>query len=146
MAGLPVLRAHLDGAPRLSKIRGGLTTTRKLARVIAGNVALVGDASGSADAVTGEGIALSFRQALLVAEAIAVDNLAIYQAGHPAILRMPYLMSRVMLTMDAWPRWREQAMALLSAHPKVFAHLLALHLGERTLTNFSHQPALARTH
>ena len=46
------------------------------------------------DAITGEGLALSFRQALLLAEAIANDNLAMYETGHPAILRMPHLMSR----------------------------------------------------
>jgi menaquinone-9 beta-reductase len=133
LASLPVLRAHLQGAGELSKVRGALTTTRKLRQVTVGNMALTGDASGSADAVTGEGIALSFRQALLLAEAIAVDNLANYEAAHPAVLRMPHLMSRVMLRMDASPWLRERAMAFLSARPPLFAHLLAMHLGERTL-------------
>ena len=55
LAGLPALRAHLEGAAELSRVRGALTTTRKLRRVTAGNVALTGDASGSADAVTGRG-------------------------------------------------------------------------------------------
>jgi flavin-dependent dehydrogenase len=136
LAGLPALRAHLEGAGELSKMRGALTTTRKLRRVTAGNVALTGDASGSADAITGEGIALSFRQARLLAEAIAVDNLAIYEAGHPAILRMPHHMSRAMLGMDARPWLRERAMRLFSTRPQLFAHLLALHLGERTLRDF----------
>jgi flavin-dependent dehydrogenase len=136
LAGLPALRAHLEGAGELSKMRGALTTTRKLRRVTAGNVALTGDASGSADAITGEGIALSFRQARLLAEAIAVDNLAIYEAGHPAVLRMPHHMSRAMLSMDAWPWLRERAMGLFSAQPQLFAHLLALHLGERALRDF----------
>jgi flavin-dependent dehydrogenase len=136
LACLPALRAHLEGASELSRMRGALTTTRKLRRVTAGNVALTGDASGSADAITGEGIALSFRQARLLAEAIAVDDLAIYEAGHPAILRMPHHMSRAMLSMDAWPWLRERAMALFSAQPQLFARLLALHLGERTLRDF----------
>jgi flavin-dependent dehydrogenase len=136
LAGLPALRAHLEGAGELSKMRGALTTTRKLRRVTAGNVALTGDASGSADAITGEGIALSFRQGRLLAEAIAVDNLAIYEAGHPAVLRMPHHMSRAMLSMDAWPWLRERAMGLFSAQPQLFAHLLALHLGERALRDF----------
>ncbi len=136
LASLPALRAHLEGAGELSKVRGALTTTRKLRRVTAGHVALTGDASGSADAITGEGIALSFRQARLLAEAIAVDNLAIYEAGHPAVLRMPHLMSRAMLSMDTWPWLRDRAMSLFSARPQLFAHLLALHLGERTLRDF----------
>lgn len=133
VASLPLLRARLEDAHELSRVRGALTTTRKLRRVTAGNVALVGDASGSADAITGEGIALSFRQALLLADAISVDHLDTYEAGHPAILRLPHLMSRVMLSMDAWPWWRRCAMRLLSAQPQLFAHLLALHLGERNL-------------
>jgi menaquinone-9 beta-reductase len=136
LATLPALRAHLEGASPLSRMRGALTTTRKLRRVTAGNVALTGDASGSADAITGEGIALSFRQARLLAEAMAADNLAIYEAGHPAVLRMPHHMSRAMLSMDAWPWLRERAMGLFSAQPQLFAHLLALHLGERTLRDF----------
>jgi flavin-dependent dehydrogenase len=136
LASLPLLRAHLEGAGSLSKVRGALTTTRKLRRVTAGNVALTGDASGSADAITGEGIALSFRQAGLLAEAIAVDNLAIYEAGHPLILRMPHRMSRAMLRMDAWPWLREWAVGLFAAHPQLFAHLLAFHLGERSLSDF----------
>jgi len=136
LADLPALREHLEGAVQLSAVRGALTTTRKLPHVTAGNVALTGDASGSADAVTGEGIGLSFRQALLLAEAIAVDNLCLYEAGHPAIQRMPHLMSRVMLRMDAWPWMRERAMSLLSGQPQLFAHLLAVHLGERSLGDF----------
>jgi flavin-dependent dehydrogenase len=130
LADLPALRARLQGARELSRVRGALTTTRTLHRVTAGQVALVGDASGSADAITGEGIGLSFRQALLLAEAVAVDNLAIYGAGHPKIQRMPHLMSRAMLRMDAWPWLRAGAMRLLSSQPQLFAHLLAVHLGE----------------
>jgi flavin-dependent dehydrogenase len=130
LASLPSLRARLQGASELSRMRGALTTTRKLRRVTAGNVALTGDASGSADAVTGEGIALSFRQALLLAEAIAVDHLATYEAGHPSILRLPHLMSRAMLVMDGNPRVRKAAMMVLSAQPQLFGRLLALHLGE----------------
>ncbi len=133
---MPALRLNLEGARELSRVRGALTTTRKLPRVTVGNVALVGDASGSADAVTGEGIGLSFRQALLLAEAIADENLEIYEAGHPLIQRMPHLMSRVMLRMDAWPWMREWAMSVLSGQPQLFAHLLALHLGERSIGDF----------
>jgi hypothetical protein len=41
-----------------------------------------------------------------------------------------------MLRMDAWPWMRERAMGVLSAQPQTFAHLLALHLGERSLGDF----------
>jgi flavin-dependent dehydrogenase len=136
LGDLPALRLNLEGARELSSTRGALTTTRKLRRVTLGKVALVGDASGSADAVTGEGIGLSFRQAMLLAQAIAAENLEIYEAGHPFIQRMPHLMSRVMLRMDAWPWMRERAMSVLSGQPQLFAHLLAVHLGERSVGDF----------
>ena len=44
LAGLPALSARLKGATELSTVRGALTTTRKLRRVTAGNVAPTGDA------------------------------------------------------------------------------------------------------
>jgi flavin-dependent dehydrogenase len=141
LASLPTLRDRLNGATELSKLRGSLTTTRKLRRVTAGNLALAGDASGSADAITGEGIALALRQALLLAEAIEADTLAIYESGHPAILRLPHLMSRAMLLMDGRPWVRGPVMGFLSAQPNVFAHLLATHLGHRSLFSFGLQHA-----
>ncbi len=136
LASLPSLRARLSGANPLSRVRGALTTTRKLRRVTAANVALTGDASGAVDAITGEGIALSFRQALLLAEAITADNLVMYQTGHPAILRRPHLMSMAMLSMDAWPWLRKRAMGLFAAQPQLFAQLISMHLGERSLKDF----------
>ena len=136
LASLLHLRARLQGAQEVSRTRGALTTNRTLRRVTAGHVALIGDASGSADAITGEGIALAFRQALLLAEAVADDNLARYEAGHSAILRMPQLMSRAMLLMDAQPWVRELVMRLFAAQPTLFAQLLAMHLGERSLGDF----------
>ena len=136
LASLPGLRQHLQGASVISRMRGALTTTRRLRRVTAGSTALLGDASGSVDAITGEGIALSFRQALLLADAMSADDLSIYERGYPKIVRMPYLMARVLLALDARPRLREQVMACLAGQPQLFGRLLALHLGEQTASHF----------
>ena len=86
---IPALRHRLMHAEITTRVRGALTTTLRLRRVVCGNVALIGDASGSADAITGEGMAMGFRQALLLASAISNDSLARYAAGHPEILRLP---------------------------------------------------------
>ena len=59
----PQLAKRLRGAEITGHERGAVTMTRKLRHVHRGNVALVGDASGSVDAITGEGLALGFRQA-----------------------------------------------------------------------------------
>jgi len=57
----PALARHLSAAQLVGTPRGSITLHRKLRRVTTGNVALIGDASGSVDAVTGEGLALCFR-------------------------------------------------------------------------------------
>lgn len=136
LAGLPELRQRLAGAPRVNAVRGAVTTTRRLGRVTTGNIALVGDASGSADAITGEGLTLAFREAVLLAEAIGAGDLTIYQAGHPGILRVPQIMSRVLLWMDRWPGLRRRAMAALAEDPQTFQRMLKAHLAEERLSTF----------
>lgn len=137
LAGLPMLNRHLESALAASQLRGGITTTRKLRRVTTGNVALVGDASGSVDAVTGEGLVLSFRQALLLAEAIQADDLALYQAGHLRIMRLPQMMSKLMLGMDRWAWIRQRAFRAFGKDRRLFAHMLDVHLGEQSLESFA---------
>ncbi len=56
--------------------------SRRLHRVTSGNIALIGDASGSVDAITGEGLALCFRQALELAGALKAEDLALYERAH----------------------------------------------------------------
>ncbi len=73
LAGLPYLRGKLQGQAISGRERGAVTTTRKLHRVSSGNVALIGDASGSADAITGTGLASAFRQAELLADSLSRD-------------------------------------------------------------------------
>ena len=64
LAQFATLARHLSTAQPCSPVRGSLTVSRHLTRVTRGNVALIGDASGSVDAITGEGLAIGFRQAV----------------------------------------------------------------------------------
>ena len=66
----------------ISTERGAVTSSRKFNAVYRGRVALVGDASGSVDAITGEGLCLAFRQASTLAEAIEYGDMAKYQQKH----------------------------------------------------------------
>src|SRR6476660_1450679 len=75
-----------------------------------GCVALVGDASGTVDAITGEGLCLSFRQAEVLAECFAAGNLERYQQLHRALARRPTLMARLMLTLDWKTSFRQRVM------------------------------------
>jgi flavin-dependent dehydrogenase len=116
--------------------RGALTTTRSLNRVAKGRVALVGDASGSVDAITGEGLGLAFRQALLLAECLEAEDLARYNRLHPATLRLPKTVGRLMLQMDRYPTLRDRVLHMLTAEPALFTRLVGVHLGSESLPRF----------
>ena len=103
----------------------------KLAAVTRGRIALVGDASGSVDAVTGEGLALAFRQAEFLASALAAGDLNSYDVFHRRIMRLPRMMARALLLMDGHDGLRASAMRVLAAYPSIFSRLLAVHVGAR---------------
>ncbi|HZD47661.1 MAG TPA: FAD-dependent monooxygenase [Silvibacterium sp.] len=133
---IPALREKLRHVEVTSRERGSITTTRTLRRVVRGNVALLGDASGSADAITGEGLAMAFRQAILLADAIDGGNLTSYATGHASTLRLPQLMGRVLLLMDRSPVLRRRALSVFAHDPELFKALLRVHLGEEPLNRF----------
>ncbi|MER3390371.1 MAG: NAD(P)/FAD-dependent oxidoreductase [Microcella sp.] len=79
IARAPQLRERLDGAASASDLRGaGALRQRSTART-AGRIALVGDASGYVDALTGEGLRVGFAQASVLAERLAADDLPGYE-------------------------------------------------------------------
>jgi flavin-dependent dehydrogenase len=82
------------------------------------------------DAITGEGIALGFEQALALAEAMQTGDLSEYQRAHNRIARRPRFMGDFMLTMDRWPAVRRRAMAAMAARPQLFEGLVAMHTGD----------------
>ena len=128
LAQFPQLAARLAGAPRATTERGAVTANRRLPRVYRGNVALIGDASGSVDAITGEGLCLSFHQAIALADSLASGDLAPYQAAHRRLARRPTLMSKLMLTMDRRTWLRKPAFRALAFEPRIFQRLLSFHL------------------
>ncbi len=123
------LSARLRGTQIISAERGALTANRRLKRVWRGNVALIGDASGTVDAITGEGLGLSFSQALALADCMAAGDLAPYQAAHRKLALRPLLMARLMLTLDGRPRLQRRTLQVFRRRPEVFRRLLALHIG-----------------
>lgn len=136
LSEFPELAAQLQDAGCTSRARGALSISRKLKQVCRGNVALIGEASGSVDAVTGEGLALAFRQALALAPAMAAGDLSSYAGAHSKINSLPEFMSRSMLLMDR-SRWlRSRSLRALSRQPGLFARMLAIHVGAMRLKDF----------
>jgi flavin-dependent dehydrogenase len=122
--------------------QGAVTLSGGFQRVYAGNVALVGDASGSVDAITGEGLCLSFHQATALADALAAGDLGRYQLAHRRLARRPTLMGRMLLLLDRQPKIRRRAMQVLAEHPDLFARLLAVHVGATSPKHFAATGAL----
>ncbi|MDW5266424.1 MULTISPECIES: NAD(P)/FAD-dependent oxidoreductase [Acidobacteriaceae] len=131
---IPALRGSLARAKQLTPQRGAVTTTSSFDRVVRGRVALVGDALGTADAITGEGLAMGFRQALLLRDSIAEGGLKRYQAQHSDILRLPQGMARAMLLMDRHPLLRQRVLRGFARRPDLFAAMLSVHLNEESLS------------
>ncbi|HEY6388900.1 MAG TPA: FAD-dependent monooxygenase [Candidatus Acidoferrum sp.] len=126
----PKLCSRLKGAAQVGPERGAVTGMFNLGQVWRGNVALIGDASGSVDAITGEGLSLSFRQAAALADALASSDLQSYQRAHRRLLRRPRLMGQMLLLLDRRNGLRERTMRALEAAPQLFERMLAYHVGE----------------
>lgn len=134
LALFPTVAARLEEVPHLTTERGAVTANCTLPDVHRGNVALIGDASGSVDAITGEGLCLSFHQAIALGDSLASGNLLAYQAAHRRLARRPTLMSKLMLIMDRRDWLRAPAFRAMAFEPRLFQTLLSFHL---CVPNFS---------
>jgi len=135
LARFPSVAERLERAEIVSRPRGAVTASCKLHRVARNSVALIGDASGSADAITGEGLAISFRQALALADCIHSGSLEPYRRLHRQIGKLPIAMGELMLTLDRWPALQVRAIRALARTPIFFQELLQAHMGERNLAS-----------
>ncbi len=143
LAQFPDLARHLATAIPSSAPRGSITYGSTLHRVTSGNIALVGDASGSIDAITGEGMALCFRQGAALAQSLRSDDLSAYQTAHRNIQRLPTLVSRSLLLMGRSPRLRACVLSAFERNPNLFSRLLQIHAGHYSLDIFSENRLLA---
>lgn len=125
----PLLASRLTGVCGSSIERGAVSATARLRTVARGNVALVGDASGSVDAITGEGLCQAFRQSLALADALSAGDLSRYARAHRRMALRPSLMAGVMLSMDRWPVLRRSALGVMERQPRIFEKMLAMHVG-----------------
>jgi flavin-dependent dehydrogenase len=129
----PALAERLAGAEVTSSDRGSGPLEQRVRRVTTGCLALVGDASGYVDAITGEGLALAFHQAVALSEALAAGDLAPYRAAHRRIARLPDAVTRLMLWLERHPRLRHRLMRALAADPELFSRFLGVHARSLTL-------------
>ncbi|MGH9734999.1 MAG: NAD(P)/FAD-dependent oxidoreductase [Candidatus Acidiferrales bacterium] len=132
LPAFPALAARLRGGKPISVERGGITRMLKLAHVCQGQVALIGDASGCVDAITGEGLGLAFRQAMALADAMAANDLALYEVRHRKLMQRPFFMGHSLLLLDRHEGLRRHVIKVFKTHSEVFRGCVAAHVGAVT--------------
>jgi len=137
LTAFPEIISRLGVAERSSVDRGAITSTRKLRHVYRGRVALVGDASGAVDSITGEGLCLTFRQAEVLAECLADGNLKRYQEQHSRLSQRPAMMARLLLALDWKSSLRQRVMRAFGEDPRLFSRMVAMHVGALSPLEFA---------
>lgn len=119
-------RLHSRAASATTIVKGAGPFRQEVGRIASKRVALVGDAAGYLDALTGEGLALGFESArALVDVLVRGDGMEAYERAHRSLSRRYYAMTKLVLTLASHPRLRAHALRLLAARPGLFARLLA---------------------
>lgn len=134
LARLPALRDRLAGACPTSAPRGAGPFRQVVRRRHAPRVALVGDAAGALDPITGEGITLSLLAARALARTLARGApLGAYERAYRRIVRTPSRMTSLLLAIAPRRRLRRRVIATLARCPELFDHLLAVNDGRASL-------------
>ena len=131
LAGFPGLRARLEprssGSRATTAVRGAGPFDQRIGPPVRGRVALVGDAAGYRDAITGEGLSLAFLQAAALARAVARDDPSSYVRAVRRHSRLPYALIRLLLLAERRPLVRRRLVATLARDPQLFSRLLGVH-------------------
>lgn len=130
LESMPVLGERLRGAELSGRERGAVTSSRSLKDVQRGNVALTGDASGSVDAITGEGLRLAFRQAFALRDAMEAGTLEGYQSAHRELEKRPLFMAGLMMLLGRHRLLRTRVLESFAKKPELYGRFLAFHVGE----------------
>jgi flavin-dependent dehydrogenase len=137
----PAVAKRIAGAAPTSKMRGAVTQTCSQRQVIRGNVAVVGDASGSVDALTGEGLLSAFRQSNALAEAMVAGDPMRYEAAHRRMAKTSQCMARILLLLDRHPGLEQRFVTRMAERPENFAALLRMHLAAKSWPGFARSAA-----
>jgi flavin-dependent dehydrogenase len=130
----PRLASRLTGAAADSRDRGAGPLEQRARAVVRGNLALVGDASGYLDPITGEGLSLAFHHATAVVEAMAAGDLAAYARAHRRIGRPAVALTRLLLEVERRPALRRRVVRALASDGGLFSRFLAIHVRQIPLS------------
>jgi flavin-dependent dehydrogenase len=134
MGFFPELGRRLSGAEASSPARGAAAGSSIVRKVVRDRVALIGDAAGAVDALTGEGLSLGFRHAIVLGDALAQNSLQSYERAHRSISRIPELMAKLMLAVGTRRVLRRRVLRALAVHSRLFTFLLGVHTRTQPLS------------
>ncbi len=143
LAKFPALADRLRGAATASRDRGCGPFLQRSTSVVRGTLALVGDAAGYVDALTGEGLGIAFAQAWVLAAALAAGDLSRYAAAHRRIVAAPERLTHATLLLTRHRELRRRVIGVLGRDPRLFARLLEAQNGEVSFVTGA-APALAK--
>ena len=138
----PGLAKRLAGASIRSADRGAAILEQHTRAVYRDGVALVGDAAGYRDAITGEGLSLAFHEAHSLAESIDAGRLDLYARDLRRLSRLPFLLIRLLLEVERRPWLRQRLIRTLATEPGLFARLLAIHARQAPVRSVGPRGAL----
>jgi flavin-dependent dehydrogenase len=141
LSRFPRLEARLRGAPVASPVRGAGPFRKRVRRRVSGRcVALVGDAAGYLDPLTGEGLSLAFRCARALIEVLASGApLADYERRYREASQSYYFLTGLLLFVGSRPRLRRRLVAALGRRPDLFQSLLEVNAGQAPLGSLGWQ-------
>jgi flavin-dependent dehydrogenase len=133
----PSILVRLAGAVIDSRPRGAGPMARKARSRIADRFALVGDAAGYIDAITGEGLSLALVSALtlgrILPTALALggsrETLLAYQRESARQFRRYALVIKTMLAFARRPAFHGPVIEMLARHPQIFSAILHFAVG-----------------
>lgn len=147
LSRFPRLSASLQGAEPSAEARA-IGPMHQVARSpVSDGVALVGDASGYLDAITGEGISLALAQVQALYDSIgsrmlsnnsapSAQELQGYSRRISGMVRQHQRITRLVLFLSRNPRLAERAIRGLARQPELFRWLLSANMGAVSAASF----------
>ena len=131
LEGLPYLKRKL-GEPA-SDLRGAGPFYQRTQRRVSGRLLLIGDAAGYVDPLTGEGLSVGFKTAMLAVDSVVVDRPEDYERAWRQAVRRYDLMTRTLLWLTQRTWIRRNLVVILRRLPWLFNVSLRLLGGSSTL-------------
>lgn len=126
LESFPRLSEKLTGADESTHEQGWGPLYQTVSGVRAEHVFLVGDAAGYRDAITGEGLSIAFKQARVLAEALAKNQPEQYESTFRSVVRIPNSIIESLLWLRQYPHLRRRLMKVISGESQVFSFLLTV--------------------